>query len=132
DPVALTDINQYQSVVAHNVYDGIDVVWQASQNNLRFDFNINPGADISQIALRYSGPQALRVDQQGRLNLSTPSGEVQQDAPVLWQMQDGAKRAVTGSYVQREDGSIGFQVEQYSPNSTLVIDPTVSFSSYLG
>ena len=118
--------------MGRNLYPGVDVVYQGNGKSLQFDFHVQPGADASVIQLAYTGAERMEVDTEGRLVLHTPGGDVIQQSPVLFQEQPGERQAVTGHYVQRGSGQIGFQVDAHDSSRELVIDPTLSFSSYLG
>jgi RHS repeat-associated protein len=133
DPVQASDVTQYGSVVAHNVWNGIDIRFQGSGQNLRFDIQAQAGADLSQVELHYAGPDSVSVDQQGCVVLHTPGGDVYQQAPTLYQTgDDGQQQPVSGAYVMRDDGNIGFSVGNYDSTKELVLDPTLSFATYLG
>ena len=54
----LTDVANYGAVKYQNVYDGIDVVYQGVGQNLEYQFVVNPGASVNEIALTFPGWQA--------------------------------------------------------------------------
>ncbi|MBI1918883.1 MAG: SBBP repeat-containing protein [Planctomycetes bacterium] len=133
DQAPITDVAQFGQVTAQNVWQGVDVVYQGDQGNLRFDFDVHPGADVSQVALNYVGTDSMSVDDQGNLVLHTPSGDVLQETPAVYtQAADGSRQAVTARYDLRSDGTVGFQVDARDANAELIIDPTLVFSTYLG
>jgi hypothetical protein len=133
NPVNLTDVPQYGSVTAPDVLPGVDVVYHGNGRNLQFDFHLHPGADPSSVDLVYQGAQSVSVDGQGRVVLHTPNGDVFQEAPVLYQEHGGSRQMVAGHYVDRGHGHVGFAVDAaYDHSTELVLDPTLSFSSYLG
>lgn len=76
----------------------------------------------------------------GDLVLTTAAGEVRFHAPRVYQPatpQSGesaarAERAVAGSFRQLADNKIGFAIGDYDHSRELVIDPTLSYSTYLG
>src|SRR5262249_41313417 len=82
---SITNVPNYAGVTYH-VYPGIDVVYQgASGRNLEYSFHVQPGADVSQIQLAFTGEQSLSVDGSGNLDIQTPSGTVVMQAPVATQ-----------------------------------------------
>src|SRR5262249_1688500 len=98
-----------------------------------YDFTIQPGGSLDSVRFNWEGLDGVSVDQQGRLLLQTGGGTVIQDAPVFYQESQGARSSVQGGYVLRADASVGFAVSgDYDRSKPLTIDPTVSFSSYLG
>src|SRR5262249_19702257 len=56
------------------------------------------------------------------------------EAPVLYQEgADGLRTTVAGRYLLLEGGDVGFEVQgAYDTSRVLVIDPAISFASYLG
>jgi hypothetical protein len=132
----VTDVAQYSSLTDQNVYPNIDLVLHsrsASDRTFEYDYDINPGGDLSNIHLGIAGVQGLQVDEQGRLLLETPGGNVAMDAPVFYQTTNGLHHDIAGSYVLYGDGTIGFQVTgKYVPSQQLVLDPALSYASYAG
>ena len=123
------DIPQFGRVEYQAVYPGIDLVYYGNQRQLEYDFRVAPGADPSQIALEFQG-SAIHIEG-GDLVLSTSSGDVRFHAPHIY--QPGAKDgAVSGSFRQLANNKIGFAIGPYDHSRELVIDPTLSYSTYLG
>src|SRR5262249_48802028 len=114
-------------------YPGIDVVYYGNdQQQLEYDFVVAPGADVGQIGLRFTGAQSLEANGTGDLVLHTPGGNVVQRAPVVYQDEDGVREAVSGHFVLDGSGQVGFAVGPHDPGQALVIDPVLSYSTYLG
>src|SRR5207247_134845 len=82
--------------------------------------------------LAIAGAQTLRISPQGDLLLQTAGGTLRQHRPVVYQEVDGVRRPVRGGYVLTGKNQIGFQVARYDATRPLVIDPTFSYSTYLG
>jgi len=114
------------------VLPGVDLVYQGDQNQLRFDFHLAAGADLSQIEMNYEGADSVHVDGHGRVVLHTAGGDVYQETPTLYQDIGGHRQLVAGSYEMRGDGRVGFHVDHYDAGHELVLDPTLSYSTYLG
>jgi Beta-propeller repeat len=72
------------------------------------------------------------VDAQGDLVLSTASGSLRFQKPVVYQEGDGGRHAIAGSYVRKGPHQVGFHVAAYDPVRPLVIDPVLSYATYLG
>src|SRR5690606_2412458 len=102
-----------------------------NQRDLEYDFVVAPGADPSPIAVRFSGVDGLRLDAAGNLLLSTPRGELMQRRPVVYQQVDGRRVLVEAAYALR-DGVVGFVLGEYDQALSLVIDPVITYSTYIG
>ena len=128
----LMDIPNYAQVKYENVYSGIDVIYYGNQRQLEYDFVVAPGADPNNIALNFQGADKVEIDAQGDLVLPTAGGEVRFYKPVIYQEVNGERQEVSGSYVIKDNQQVGFQVGSYDVSKTLIIDPVLSYSSYLG
>lgn len=103
-----------------------------NQGELEYDFIVAPGVDPGIIQLSFLGAEQIKLDAQGNLILHTSSGEVVQDAPVLYQELAGVRQSVPGQFVLLGGHQVGFEIGTYDHSRTLVIDPILSYSTYLG
>ncbi len=127
------DIPQFARVEYQAVYPGVDLVYYGDQGQLEYDFRLAPAADPNQIALSFQGA-AARIDSgdSGDLVLSTANGDVRFHAPRVYQQDGNNQKTVAGSFRQIADNKIGFTVGAYDHNRELVIDPILTYSTYLG
>jgi hypothetical protein len=128
----LRDIEHYAQVKYHDVYAGVDLVYYGNQRRLEYDFIVGPKQDPGQIALDFEGVQALRIDERGDLVLSTAQGDLIQHKPLVYQQLEGQRRVIDARYALLDDRRIGFAFGEYDRSRALVIDPVLSYSSYLG
>ncbi len=126
------DVPNYARVKYTSVYPGIDLVHYGKQRQLEYDFIVGPNADPSQVALAFDGVDALAIDLEGNLILQTAHGALTQQKPVVYQDLGGRRHLVDGRYELRADDQVGFHVSSYDPTQPLVIDPVLSYSTYLG
>jgi len=138
------DIPQFGRVEYTSVYPGINLVYYGNQGQLEYDFRIAPAADPSQIALSFTGASAHIVsgnsEDAGDLILATAGGNVRFHAPRIYQpaapgsgkASGNGKKTILGGFRQFADNKIGFTIGEYDHNRELVIDPVLSYSTYLG
>jgi len=126
------DIAHYARVKYAGVYPGIDLVYYGNQRQLEYDFVVAPGADPSRIGIEFEGAERVRIDENGDLILHTAAGDAVYHKPVVYQDVDGRQQTVTGSYVRAGKNRVGFRVAAYDRSKPLVIDPVLSYSTYLG
>ena len=134
-----TNIPSYSEVLYREVYPNIDLVFHADQQHagqrqLEFDFRVAPHADPNAIELSFDGSSRVRVDTDGNLLLSIDGGEIRFDRPHLYQLQknsDARQALPDGAYIVTGT-RINFRLPAYDRNRTLVIDPVLSYSTYLG
>jgi hypothetical protein len=127
-----TNVPNFGRVEYQDVYPGVNLVYYGHQGALEYDFVVAPGADPGAITLSVEGTQGMSLDGQGNLVLHTAGGDVLEHAPVLYQEMDGVRQAVSGRFVLEGQNQVGFQVQAYDPSRPLVIDPVLSYSTYLG
>jgi len=136
DPAAWhTDVANYGAVRYRDLYDGVDLVWKPSDlgaRQFRFDFRVAAHADHGRVLLDLGGADSVRLTEGGDLAVALPHGEVTLTRPVLYQERGGEREDVQGGYRLLEGNRVGFAVGEYDPTRELVIDPTVSWSSYSG
>jgi hypothetical protein len=129
------DVPMYGKVRTQSVYPGVDLVYYGHRGELEYDFVVAPGADASAIKLRFDGAKpALAVN--GDLVLPVEGGpEVRFNKPVVYQMKDGARQPVDGSFViadGKQGQQVSFHLGAYDHSRELVIDPTLVFVGALG
>jgi hypothetical protein len=122
----------FAEVRYHDVYPGIDLSYYGRQGRLEYDFVVRPGADPNAIALRFAGARHLNLTSGGDLLLRVGGGELRLQKPHVYQELGGARRDVRGRYVRTGADAIGFGLGAYDASRPLVIDPVLSYSTYLG
>jgi hypothetical protein len=127
-----TDVANYGRVAYADVYPGINLVYYGHQRQLEYDFQVAAGADPGRIRLAFPNVHGMELDGQGDLVLHTAGGDVVEQAPVLYQEKARVREAVAGHYVVHGADQVGFAVGAYDPRQVLVIDPVLSYSTYLG
>ena len=126
------NIPQFSRVQYRNLYSGIDLDFYGKQGRLEYDFEVAPGADPGQIALDFKGTKNLQVAANGDLVLTHDGGDLRFEAPHMYQTSSAGTQTVAGSFVLRSDNRVAFQIGAYDRSRALVIDPVLTFSTYLG
>ncbi|HWQ31953.1 MAG TPA: SBBP repeat-containing protein [Blastocatellia bacterium] len=130
-----TNVVSYARVECRDVYPGVNLVYYSREREPEYDFVVAPGADPQAIRLQPDGARSVRIDHNGDLLLRLGSGEIRQHKPLVYQERDGQRQIIPARYViSRRHGrtEIGFAIGAYDPTRTLVIDPVLSYSGYLG
>jgi hypothetical protein len=127
-----TNVPTYARVQYRDVYPGIDLVYYGNQGQVEYDFVVAPGADPSAIRLAFSGAASLEVDAAGDLLLETPAGAMRQRKPLVYQEGAAGRQEVPGDYHLADDGQVRFALGPYDARRPLVIDPVLTYGTYLG
>jgi len=129
-----TNVVNYARVRYSDVYPGIDLIYYSNQGKVEYDFVVSPGADPSVINLAMKGGEVLRLDADGNLVAQFTSGKVVLHKPSVYQTRSAstARESVDGRFILISDNRIGFQIGSYDHSRSLVIDPVLVYSSFLG
>ncbi len=127
-----TNIPTYARVRYQDVYPGIDVVYYGRDRQLEFDLIVRPRTDPAQITMHVDGVDRIDIGQHGELVLRTPGGEVRQARPTIYQSDADVRYPINGRYVLRNAHDVGFEIGAYDSSRSLVIDPALAYSTYLG
>ena len=127
-----TNIPNYNSVSAHGVYPGVDLVYYGNQRELEYDFKVAPHADPHVIQMAFEGAKNLKLDSDGSLVAAVGENTLRLHAPVAYQVADNQKQSVNAKYSLQQDGSVSLQIGNYDDARELVIDPILAYSTYIG
>ena len=128
----LRDVSQFERVRYSGLYPGIDLDFYGREGRLEYDFTVAPGADPHQIQLQFQGSNDTHLAANGDLVLSAAGRELRFQAPHIYQKSGNGQDVVAGNFVLLPNGRAGFQVGPYDRSRALVIDPVLTYSTYLG
>ncbi|MBI1761339.1 MAG: SBBP repeat-containing protein [Acidobacteria bacterium] len=129
DPQAWrANISNFARVEYRALQPGVDLAFYGTQRALEYDFIVAPGADPAELTITIEGADKLELATNGDLLLRVGDAVVTQRAPVSRQRQ----RQVHSRYLLKGGNQIGFAVEGYDRAQSLVIDPVIDYSTFLG
>ncbi len=126
------DVAQYAKVQYQEVYPGIDMLYYGNQHDLEYDLIVKKGASAKQIKLSFPTSTSLKLNEQGDLLIKLNDEQVCKHKPVAYQTINGTKQIVEANYILEENNQVSFNLENYNINEPLVIDPVLTYSTYLG
>jgi hypothetical protein len=132
-----TNLHSYAEIVYPELWPDIDMVFRNTGGVLKYEFIIQPGANLNNIRLTYDGADNISLDADGNLLIHTPMGTLTEQRPVSYQ-PDGEQQlpVATEFTLERQPGgalAFGFTAgADYDPRYPLVIDPGLVYSTYLG
>ena len=128
-----TDVPAYERVAISNLQPGIDVAFHGHGREVEYDVILAPGADASRFAFRVDGSDAVAVDAAGDLAIETQAGTLRVKRPLAYQEDDtGMRHVVACEFALDGEGVVHIRLGDYDAARTLVIDPVVSYATYLG
>ena len=136
-----TNIKSYSKLVIKNVLPGIDwVIYNNSQKGFKYDFIVHPGANPSDLKLNYNSQNAGKINTDGSFSIFSESGGIIEAKPYSYLKNDNLTKINSSfkldqiSETTNDKGlffntKISFELANYDQTETLVIDPSVSWST---
>jgi hypothetical protein len=121
-----TGLPVYRKLMYQQLYPGIDLVYLGTGGRLKSEYHVAAGADPRQIQIEYSEDVSLGED--GVLEC----GSLRERAPEIYQKSaSGQNVPIQGRYRLIDARTVGFEISAYDRSRALVIDPVVSYATYL-
>lgn len=134
----LTNVPTFGRVEYIGVYPGVDMVYYSSEDGrLQYDFRIAPDGDYRDIGLRFAGELqregGIQTDDRGNLVLTVQDGaQLEWKKPFAYQIINGVQQEVAARFEVCSDRSVGFSLGSFDRSKPLVIDPVLTYTTYLG
>lgn len=126
------NVRGYDRVKIPNVYPGIDVEFASNQTNLKYDFILAPHADPNLIQVEFSGQKELYI-RDGSLIAKTSVGDFTEVEPYAYQIDAEGKQIRVKCNFSLSGNVVSYHFpEGYDSSRTLIIDPEIAFSTYIG
>ncbi|HXH17914.1 MAG TPA: PKD domain-containing protein, partial [Chitinophagales bacterium] len=124
-------IRVFQKAKYHNLYPGIDLLFEGNEGHLKYSFIVQPYAAPDKIKMRFDGVMKIFLDD-GNLHYTTTVNEITERHLYAYQEISGTRVDVPCKYVLHEK-IVSFEFpDGYNSAYPLVIDPTLVFSTYTG
>lgn len=133
-----TGLKTYSSIIYHDLWPGIDLVYSGTATKVKHEFIVRPGGDPRDIKLAWRGASSVKLNGAGQLEIATPISSFTDDKPYSFQETDGKRAEVKTAYqlepVEEEGVQVyGFALGEYDRDQTLVIDPAmIIYCGYIG
>ncbi|MGZ3948664.1 MAG: DUF7948 domain-containing protein, partial [Flavisolibacter sp.] len=120
----------YQGITVKDVYPNVDVRYYSDKGSLKYDIIVRPGGDVSKIAMKYNGASEMKLKNKD-LVIGTSVGELKELSPYTFQYDEKGRKEINTKY-SLKNNIVRFDVRDYDPSSTLIIDPNLVFCSFSG
>lgn len=124
-------VYSYNMATLKEFYPGVDLKIFDDESRFKYELWCRPNTNVSGIAIDYKGAEKLRIDEKGNLVVTTPLGDLTEQAPIAYQIKNGKISDVKCAF--RLNGNrVSFDLGHYDKDAILVIDPTLVFATYCG
>jgi Abnormal spindle-like microcephaly-assoc'd, ASPM-SPD-2-Hydin/Beta-propeller repeat len=121
-----------KEIAYEGIYPGISLSFYGNGRELEHDFRAEAGADVSRIAMRLDGADAVEMSPDGDLEIHAGGNVLTMRKPVAYQEGEHGRDAVDAKFDLAKDGTVRFALGKYDATQPLVVDPVFVFSTYLG
>ncbi len=126
-----TGIKSYGQVRYPGIYSGVDLLYGTNNTQLELTFVVSSGADPGKIKLKIENPKDLIINNRGDLVLDFDDYQVTLRTPRAYQKIGGKEKEVKAKYVLN-NRQVSFLIAHYDRSRPLIIDPVMSYSTFLG
>lgn len=125
-------VGLYESIRYENLFPGISVEYLLTQQGIKYNIHLEPGADIRQFKMHYEGLEKITKTWEGNLQFHLGFGKIEESIPLSYRETDKDPKEMTFEY------EVEGKVVRFEPKgrrfikSRRVIDPTLEFSTYSG
>ena len=119
-----------KSLIIKNIYANIDLRLIQNQGELKYDFILNPGADLNAIRIQYSSEYPITCHNE-TVQTSSPSSIITETTFISWVDGAEAEKLKTTRFLTAEN-TYGLAIENYDPTVTTIVDPVLVFSTMVG
>ena len=128
-----SSVNCYEEIYYKNIFHNIDLRFYLSQSTLKSDYIVHPGGNVADIRLKYTGADSCYIDKSGNLNVLVGNCNISEQRPIVYQTYNGSNKFIDAHYILNENYTVKMQLDQeYDGTIPLIIDPELTYSSYLG
>ena len=126
-----TNVKSYKKITYQNLYDGVDMKLYCDEQNIKYDFIVDPNVNPNKIRLQYSGADKIYLSK-GNLFVITSLGNVQELAPFAYQKTPRGYDEIPCNY-HLENNILSYEFpDGYNKDKPLIIDPVLIASTYTG
>ncbi|MCA8955268.1 MAG: hypothetical protein KDC87_04290 [Planctomycetes bacterium] len=127
------DVPRFARVVHRDLYPGVDLRSYAEDGHFEYDVELRPGANLAQVEVLVEGADGLHLEPDGSLLIETAIGPLRQLPPRTYLVDLAGRRQETASRCElRGPNRFGFVVPGWRGEHTLVVDPGLVYSSFVG
>jgi len=121
-----TNVRSFGAIIYSDLWEGIDLFYQATPKGAKYEFRVAPGANPEDIRIKCEGQEQLII---GKDSLAILKGKGRFVDEGLEVFQEGIE--IAAKFIAKGSNSFGFQLSEYDKTKSLVIDPLI-YSTFVG
>ncbi len=122
----------YKAIELIDFYPGIDLIMNTTPEYIKYSFRVAPGVDPSVIQIFYEGMTKLNVSND-QIEIQTRFGSIYENDLRSWNQDESGRKTPVASQFRVNQDTVTFVLpEGYDSTKTLIIDPSLTFSTFTG
>ena len=128
-----SEVYSFSEVYFNQFYPNIDLYYISNNGQLSYNFLVLPLANPSQIQFILTGAESVRISEDGALVLKHRFGEIRESAPLAWTEDENGNKTKVACRFELSGDTVHFNLpNEYDKNQKLIIDPSLTFSTFTG
>ncbi len=128
-PEGITKVRAFKKITIKNVYPGINWVLYNNNNSLKYDFEVAPGFDLAQIKMQINDASEASVLSNTNFRIITELGEINDHKLFCYERE--TSKTIPSKFTFNGN-LLSFSADDYDKRNTLIIDPELTWSTYMG
>lgn len=133
---SLYNIKGYRKITYKNVYDNIDFEYLIHpEGGIKYNVILHPGANPDDIQLKYTSNTThvdnehvtILLNENKQVEIETSRGKIVEHQPISY--YENNRESISSSYLM-EENTLKFNLADYDPTQTVVIDPWIVSPSF--
>lgn len=127
-----SNIYDVKQVRYENIYPAIDLLIEGNQQ-IKYSFVVGKGKSPAEIKIKTEGATSMFIDGKGNLHTLHPFGEITESKPIAWNLDSSGKKTMIPIQFKLTNEIVTFYFPKgYNESEVLIIDPTLTFSTFTG
>jgi len=126
-----TSVQLFDEIILKDINEGINIRYYFEDEFIRYDFILEPKANITEFEFEIDGDNGLQINEKGELLIKTCFGVVKHGKLYAYQIVEDIQHEVNCKFEQTLLGRIRIILDNYDKNQELIVDPLV-YSTFLG
>lgn len=122
----------YPAIRVPSLYPGIELVWRSREGLLECLLQVEPGASLNQVRMRWEGAERIEILPSGDARVFAQQQWLQLRRPRGFQQRQGKRVEIPMRYRLVGQQVLAFEPAKHDPQLPLVIDPVIEISRSIG
>ena len=130
---AYSNIPLSDKIIYKDIYNKIDLVYYHNNEKLlKYDYILKPKANVDDIQFSINNVDDIGINHKGQLVVQTALGKVVEEKPYAYQIVNNQEIEIPVYFTLINDTTVGFIIDDYNKKIALVIDPVLTWSTFVG